>query len=73
MKVKYTPGENGLNGKTYTVEITALELVEAKHIDCPLVRQVRIKYEDGTSEWISGVKLFNSTDMKQRALSKRVA
>jgi hypothetical protein len=74
MKIKYTPGTpEGLNGKTYKVEIVAIEILEAKHIDSPLLRQVKIKYENGKTEWISGVKLFDSIDMIQKSVSKRVS
>lgn len=73
MKIKYTPGtDNGLVGKTYTVEIVSMEIIEATHINYPLLRQVKIKYDDGRTEWVSGIKLFNSTDNTQRALVKRV-
>ena len=74
MKITYTPGtDDGLVGKSYKVEITCVELVEAKHVDCPLIRKVKIKYDDGRTEWITGSKLFDSTSMRQRALVKRVA
>lgn len=66
MKVRYTPGENGLVGKTYKVEILAIEIREARHIDLPLLKQVKIKYEDGKTEWIDGFKLFNSVHNSQK-------
>lgn len=72
MKIKYTPGENGLVGKSHQVEIVAIELNEVPHINQPLITSVKIKYETGETEWISGMKLFNSTDMVQKALIKRV-
>ena len=72
MKVKYTPGENGLVGRSYKVEIVQIQLLEANHIDRPLLDKVRIKYEDGKTEWVDGFKLFNSIDMVQKAVSKRV-
>ena len=71
MKIKYTPGENGLVGKSHQVEIVAIELNEVSHINQPLITSVKIKYETGETEWISGMKLFNSTDMVQKALIKR--
>ena len=55
MKIKYTPGENGLVGRTHTVEIVSIELLEVNHIDCPLLRQVKIKYEDGKTELITEI------------------
>lgn len=73
MKIKYTPGENGLVGRTFKVEIVSIEILETKHVDLPLLKQAQIKYEDGKTEWISGSKLFDSTDMVQRAMTKRVA
>jgi hypothetical protein len=73
MKITYTPGtDDGLVGKSYKVEITCLELVEVRHVDCPLIHKVKIKYEDGRTEWITGAELFDNTIMRQRALIKRV-
>lgn len=72
MKVKYTPGENGLVGKSYKVEIVAMELLESDYIKRPMLDMVKIKYENGKTEWINGFKLFNSIDMVQKAVSKRV-
>lgn len=68
MKVKYTPGENGLVGKTHKIEILAIELRESRHIDYPLLKQVKIKYADGKTEWISGNKLFHSVDNSQKVV-----
>ena len=71
MKIKYTPGTpNGLVGKTYTVEIMEIVLIEAKHIDAPLLRSVRIKHANGKYETISGNKLMDSIDMVQKAVHK---
>ena len=71
MKIKYTPGTpDGLVGKTYTVEIMEIVLIEAKHIDAPLLSSVRIKYKDGRTETISGNKLIDSIDMIQKAVHK---
>lgn len=72
MKVKYTPGENGLVGKSYKIEVVAMELLESEHINRPMLGQVKIKFENGKTEWISGAKLFNSIDMVQKAISKKV-
>jgi hypothetical protein len=73
MKIKYTPGTpNGLVGKTHTVEIVEMMMVEAKHIDAPLLKSVKIKYDDGRMETISGTKLFDSIDMVQKAVHKMV-
>ena len=72
MKIKYTPGENGLVGRSFKVEIAAIELHEVSHIDQPLLASVKIKFENGKSEWISGQELFDNTDMVQKALVKKV-
>lgn len=72
MKVKYTPGENGLVGRSYKVEIVGISLLESDHINRPMLDRVKIKYESGKTEWISGFKLFNSIDMVQKAVSKKV-
>ena len=73
MKVRYTPGTpDGLVGKTYTVEIVEMVLVEAKHINAPLLRSVRIKHANGKYETISGNKLMDSIDMIQKAVHKIV-
>ena len=70
MKIKYTPGTpNGLVGKTHTVEIVEMTLVRAKHISSPLLKSVKIKYEDGRCEWISGDKLIDSIDMIQKVIN----
>lgn len=72
MKLKYTPGtEEGLVGKTFDVEIIATEVAKAKHISHPLLLSVLIKFEDGTTQWISGSKLYDSTDMVSPAIIKR--
>lgn len=72
MKVKYTPGENGLVGRSYKVEIVEMYLLESEHINRPMLGDVKIKYEDGRTEWITGQKLFDSNDMRQRFVHKRV-
>jgi hypothetical protein len=73
MKVRYTPGTpEGLVGDTYTVEIVAISLIEDKFVACPLLHEVKIKYKNNKTEWISGNKLFNSINMVQKAVSKRV-
>ena len=67
MKIKYTPGTpNGLVGKTYKVEVIEMVIRKAKYIEHPLLAEVKIKYEDGKTEWVSGNKLFSSIDMKQK-------
>ena len=72
MKVKYTPGTpDGLVGKTHTVEIVEMMIVETRHIDAPLLHSVKIKYKDGRTETISGTKLFDSIDMVQSTVRKR--
>lgn len=69
MKIKYTPGtEDGLVGKTFKVQIVEMELIRVKHIDAPLLKSLKIKYEDGNSEWITGNKLIDSIDMVQKAV-----
>lgn len=72
MKVKYTPGENGLVGRSYKVEVVAMELLESEHINRPMLGRAKIRYEDGKTEWITGQKLFDSIDMRQRFIHKRV-
>ena len=72
MKVRYTPGTpDGLVGKTHTVEIVEMMIVETMHIDAPLLHSVKIKYKDGRTETISGTKLFDSIDMVQSTVRKR--
>ena len=69
MKIKYTPGTpDGLVGKTYSVEIVEVEIREAKYIAHPLLSQVKIKYEDGKTEWISGTKLLDSLHTRQKCI-----
>lgn len=72
MRVKYTPGENGLVGRSYKVDIVQITLLESKHINRPMLGEVKIKFEDGKTEFISGQKLFDSIDMHQRFVKKRV-
>lgn len=73
MKVKYTPGTpEGLVGKSHKVEIVKIELIETKHVSKILLDTVTIKYENGKKETISGVKFFNSINMVQKDVSKRV-
>ena len=73
MTVRYTPGTpDGLVGQTYTVEITEITLIEAKHINAPLLQSVKIKYKNGKYETISGHKLMDSINMKQKTVHKRV-
>lgn len=72
MKVKYTPGKNGLVGKTYDVEIVKMELLEVSRFNMVILDNVTIKYEDGGQETISGNKLFDGIDMVQKSVSKRV-
>lgn len=72
MKVKYTPGENGLVGKTYNVEIINMDLLKVEHVNKILLNTVTIKYEDGRTETINGGKLFNSIDMFQKSVSLKV-
>lgn len=69
MKIRYTPGTpDGLVGKTFTVEIVEMTVVRAKHIDAPLLRLIKIKYENGTTMEISGNKLIDSINMIQKAV-----
>lgn len=62
MKIRYTPGTpEGLVGKTYTVEILRIRVIQNKRIGYPLLQEVLIKYkEDGRTEWITGNKLLSS-------------
>ena len=73
MKIKYTAGENGLNGKTHNVEIVSIEIVKAKHIDLPLLSQIKIKYENGKTEWIDGNKLFHSIDSRTKRVTTKIS
>ena len=63
MKVKYTPGTpEGLVGKTHTVEIIGLKISKIRGVlNKPLIQEVRIKYKDGKTEWIDGMKLYSDT------------
>lgn len=70
MKIRYTPGENGLVGETHKVGIVSIELRKARHIDLPLLKRVKIKYEDGKTEWIDGFKLFDSVDNKEKCVQR---
>lgn len=73
MKITYTPGtDDGLVGKPYKVEVIAMELLESEHINRPMLGRVKIKFEDDKTEWITGQKLFDSIDMRQRFIYKRV-
>jgi len=72
MKITYRPGENGLVGRSYKVEVVEMQLLESEHINRPMLGQVKIKYGDGKTEWITGQKLFDSIDMRQRFVHKRV-
>ena len=69
MKIKYTPGTpDGLVGKTFKVEIVEVNLVSDEYFVAPLLKSVKIKYEDGKTEWISGNKLIDSIDMVQKVV-----
>jgi hypothetical protein len=60
MKVKYTPGTpDNKVGKTYKVEIVGIEMRKAPFINYPVVSQVKIKYEDGKTEWVNGTKFYS--------------
>jgi hypothetical protein len=63
MKVKYTPGTpEGLVGKTHTVEIIGMRISKFRAVlNKPLIQEVRIKYKDGKTEWIDGMKFFSDT------------
>jgi protein-L-isoaspartate O-methyltransferase len=63
MKVKYTPGTpEGLVGKTYTVEIIGMRISKFRAVlNKPMIQEVRIKYKDGKTEWIDGMKFFSDT------------
>jgi len=72
MTIRYTPGENGLVGKSYKVEIVKMDLVETNYVKQPILDRVTIKYEDRKKETISGKKFFDSINMVQKSVSKRV-
>ena len=62
MKTKYTPGTpDGLVGKTFNVEIIGLRLAKVKYNELPLVKEVRIRYENGTTMWVDGMKFYDNT------------
>ena len=70
MKVKYTPGTpDGLVGKTHTVEIIAVDLHKVPFIGQPVLKQVQIKYKDGKTEWIDGMKLIDSVNNNSRTVN----
>ena len=73
MKIKYTPGTpEGLVGKTFKVEIVEIETCESRFIAHPLLRQVKIKYEDGRTEWVGGAKLLNSLRTRQKCINNSI-
>ena len=60
MKAKYTPGTpDNKVGKTYNVEVLEFNMAKVPHITEPIIKSVRIKYEDGKKEWIDGMKFFS--------------
>ena len=62
MKTKYTPGtKDGLVGKTHPVEVVGISLAKVQFGALPLVRAVKIKYKDGKTEWVDGMKFYNDT------------
>jgi len=64
MKIKYTPETQtleGLPGKTHTVEIIAIDIRKAPFIHLPVLANVQIRYENGDSEWVEGIKFFNDS------------
>ena len=62
MKTKYTPGTpEGLVGKTHSIEVVGIEMAKIKFNELPLIKRVRIKYKDGKTEWISGMKFYDNT------------
>lgn len=61
MKTKYTPGtEDGLVGKTFDVEIVGMRLAKNSLIAYPMIREVKLKYKDGKTEWVPAAKFYNS-------------
>ena len=69
MKVKYTPGTpNGLVGKTYTVEVIAIEMAKVKFNQLPYLKQVKIKYKDGKTEWVDAMKFYDDTCRNKQIL-----
>lgn len=62
MKARYTPGNpDGTVGKSYIVEVIGLKWAKVKHIELPVVKEIHIKYKDGKTEWVNGMKFYNST------------
>jgi len=62
MKAKYTPGNSdGTVGKTHTVEVIGIKWANVRHVECPIVRGVHIKYKDGKTEWVNGMDFYRNT------------
>lgn len=69
MKVKYTPGNpDGTIGKTYNVEIIGISWGKVPHLELPVTRLVKIKYENGKTEWVNGMKFYSNTQSKHLTL-----
>lgn len=61
MKVSYTPGtEDGLVGKTYKVEVIGFTMFNDRFIKYPMIKEVKIKYEDGKVEDVDANKFYSS-------------
>jgi len=59
MKVEYI---SGTPEEIRTVEVVGMKISRIKGVfNKPLIQQVRIKYEDGTTEWIDGMKFYTDT------------
>ena len=62
MKAQYTPGNpDGTVGKTHTVEVIGIKWASVRHLELPVVREVHIKYKDGKTEWVNGMKFYKDT------------
>ena len=63
MKAKYTPGTpDGLVGKTHSVEVIGIKMGKVKFNSIPHVMEVQIKYADGKTEWVDGMKFYDDTN-----------
>ena len=62
MKAKYQPGTpDGLCGKTYPVEVVAIKMAKVQFNQLPYIKEVQIKYQNGTTKWVSGMEFYSNT------------
>ena len=74
MKVRYRPGgPNSTVGNTYTVEVIRFRTIEDDMVKYPMLKEVLIKYQDGKTEWVNGLKFLNGLDnLKRGAVDKQI-